>query len=84
MNVAELIEKLGDAITVTDVLCLAGILLFGGWLLKTSFGKRALVDSVPRRNNIPLYLPFIPLFIWFGIVTLAISIIEKLLPDWQN
>ena len=35
----------------------------------------------------PAYLPFIPLFIWFGVVTIAISALEKIfpdLPDWQN
>lgn len=35
----------------------------------------------------PLYLPFVPLFIWLGAVSLAISATEKLLPDlldWQK
>jgi membrane protease YdiL (CAAX protease family) len=35
----------------------------------------------------PPYLPFVPLFIWFGAVSLAISVTEKLLPDlpdWQK
>jgi membrane protease YdiL (CAAX protease family) len=35
----------------------------------------------------PLYLPFIPLFIWFGAVALAISIAKELagdLQDWQS
>jgi len=56
-------------------------------LLKTSLGRKALVDSAPRRNNMPLYLPFIPLFIWFGIVSLMSSIVQIIfsdLPDWQN
>ena len=56
-------------------------------MLKTSLGRKALSDSVPRRNNMPPYLPFVPLFIWFGAVSLAISGTEKLLPDlldWQK
>ncbi|MHC4394139.1 MAG: lysostaphin resistance A-like protein [Planctomycetota bacterium] len=87
MNITELIEKLGDTITVTDIFCLVGVLLLGSWLLKTSFGRKALADSMPRRNNMPLYLPFIPLFIWFGILWLTLSIIETLLSDladWQR
>jgi len=61
--------------------------LFGRWLLKTSFGRRALADSAPRRNNMPLFLPFIPLFIWFGLLGLMLSITKKLQPDladWQE
>jgi len=87
MNAPELFEKLGDSVTSVDILCIAGILLFGRWLLKTSFGRRALADSAPRRNNMPLYLPFIPLFIWFGLLGLMLSITGKLLPDlaeWQE
>ncbi len=87
MNDPELFEKLGDTITAVDIFCIAGILLFGRWLLKTSFGRSALVDSVTRRNNMPLYLPFIPLFIWFGLLGLMLSITKKLQPDledWQE
>ncbi len=88
MNVLEIIKQLASYITETDfIICIAGVLLFGGWLLKTSLGRKALSDSVPRRNNMPAYLPFVPLFIWFGAVSLATSAKEKLLPDlldWQK
>jgi membrane protease YdiL (CAAX protease family) len=91
MNVPEIIKSAYGGvsyITQTDfIICLAGILLFGGWLLKTSLGRKALSDSVPRRNNMPPYLPFVLLFIWFGAVSLATSVTEKLLPDlpdWQK
>jgi len=79
--------ELAETITVSHLICLMGLILFARWLLKTSLGRKALADSVPRRNNMPLYLPFVPLFIWFGAVSLAISITEKLvvgLPDWQS
>ncbi len=66
-------------ITLTDVILLGGVILFGGWLLKTSLGRKALADSMPRRNNMPFYLPFIPLFIWFGAVGVAAVIAEELL-----
>jgi membrane protease YdiL (CAAX protease family) len=88
MNIPETIKQLTSYITDIDfIIFLAGILLFGGWLLKTSLGRKALSDSVPRRNNMPPYLPFVPLFIWFGAVSLATSVTESLLPDlpdWQK
>ena len=78
MNVSEIIMGL---------VFLTGLILFGLWLLKTSLGRKALADSVPRRNNMPLYLPLIPLFIWFGPIPLAIQITKGLaadLQDWQR
>ena len=66
---------------------LAGALLFGLWLLKTSLGREALADSRPRRNNMRPYLCLIPLFIWFVPIPLAIQITEGLaadLQDWQR
>ena len=76
-----------QTLTAEHLICLAGLALFAYWLLKTSFGARALTDAAPRRNNMPLYLPLIPLFIWFGPVPMAVLIAEKLtrdfLQDWQ-
>ena len=72
---------------IMGLVFLAGVLLFGLWLLKTSLGRNALADSMPRRNNMPLYLCLVPLFIWFGPVPLAIQITEGLaadLEDWQR
>ena len=69
------------------LICLAGLILFARWLLTTSLGGKALADSVPRRNNMPIYLPFVPLFVWFGAVSLTASIAKILfgeLQDWQN
>ena len=86
MNVSEIIRKLAGVITLADIICVAGLLLFACWLLRTSLGRNALADSVPRRNNMPPYLPFIPLFIWFGAVAMAKSIPKGLfadLPDWE-
>ena len=74
-------------ITLTDLILLGGVIVFGGWLLKTSLGRKALADSVPRRNNMPFYLPFIPLFIWFGPVAVAAVIAEEFLDGllaWQE
>ena len=87
MNFSEITRQFASAITVTDVTCLVGLILFGCWLLKTSLGRKALANSAPRLNNMAAYVPFIPLFIWFGAVPIAISITRKLLPDladWQS
>jgi membrane protease YdiL (CAAX protease family) len=81
MNVPEIIRKFASVITLTDIICVAGLLLFACWLLRTSLGRNALADSVPRRNNMPPYLPFIPLFIWFGAVSLAVGITREFSPD---
>ena len=83
--------EFAETITVIDlihlaglIICLAGLILFIFWLRKTSLGRKALADSVPRRNSMPLYLPFVPLFIWFGAVSLALSIAQELLVDLQD
>ncbi|HUS72465.1 MAG TPA: CPBP family intramembrane glutamic endopeptidase [Sedimentisphaerales bacterium] len=72
---------------IMGLVFLAGALLFGLWLLKTSLGRDALADSMPRRNNMRPFLCLVPLFIWFGPVPLAIQITERLaadLQDWQR
>jgi membrane protease YdiL (CAAX protease family) len=79
--------EFSDTITVSHLICLAGLILFARWLLKTSLGKKALADSVPRRNNMPVYLPFVPLFVCFGTVSLITSITKSLFGDlhgWQS
>jgi membrane protease YdiL (CAAX protease family) len=48
---------------------LAGLVMFGNWLLRTSLGRRALVDSVERRNNMAPYIPFIPLIAFYGLTS---------------
>jgi len=79
--------EFAETISVMHLICLAGLILFARWLLTTSLGGKALADSVPRRNNMPIYLPFVPLFVWFGAVSLTASIAKILfgeLQDWQN
>jgi len=74
-------------ITATDFIWLAGLIIFACWLLDTSLGRKALLDSPPRRNSMPPYLPFIPLFLWFGAVSMTIVLVQKLTPglqDWQK
>lgn len=86
MNVPEIIKQIGGGITAGHIICLAGLIIFGRWLLKTSLGRKALADSIPRRNNMPGYLPFIPLFIWWAAALVVTAIAAKAiadLPDWQ-
>lgn len=69
------------------IILFAGVILFGNWLLETSLGREALVDSRPRRNNIPLYLCLVPPFIIFGPVPVVVLVIERFMADlegWQR
>ena len=84
MDFFQIVKRFCTTITIDNVLCVAGLTLFGIWLLKTSLGRNALADSRPRRNNMPLYLPFIPLAIWFGATSLAVSLAPKLLGNLQG
>lgn len=85
-NVKQSME-FAKTLTAEHFICLAGLVLLAYWLLKTSFGARALTDAAPRRNSMPFYLPLIPLFVWFGPVPMAVLAAEKLtkdlLRDWQ-
>jgi membrane protease YdiL (CAAX protease family) len=85
MNTLEIIKQFASFITIGDVICLAGMILLIPWLLKALLGPNPLADSVPRRNNMPVYLPFITLLIWFS-VSLTIPITERILdlPAWQS
>jgi len=87
MNVFEIIEQVRSRITVGDFLvCLPGLVLLAVWLYRTSLGKNALAGSLPRRNNMPVYLPFVPLLVWVGVAAIA-ALIKKALPsdspDWK-
>lgn len=83
----EILQQFSETVSVTGVICLAGLILFGIWLLRTSWGRKALVDSAPRRNNMPLYLPFVALSVWFVSVLVTGSIGSKVmadLDDWRT
>jgi len=74
-------------ISIENITCLIGLGLLGYWLLTTSLGKKALADSVPRRNNVPGYMPVVLLLIWFGPVQMATLIAQELTADpksWQG
>ena len=79
--------EFAKTITATDFIWLAGLILFACWLLGTSLGTKALTDSPPRRNNMPPYLPLVPLMLWFGAVSMVVALVQKLTPGllgWQK
>jgi len=81
----EISELLDDPAIVTElIICLVGLILLACWFIKTSMGTKALADSLPRRNNMPLYLPFIPLLIWWAAISIAMLVTNKFLPDLQD
>ena len=87
MNSSEIIEELSKITTADVVIFTAGVILFARWLYKTSLGKNALTESLPRRNNMPPYMPIIPLIVWLGGVAMAVSAVNKFFPglaNWQS
>lgn len=51
--------------TAADLIPIAlGVALFAWWLLSTSLGRKALVDSKPRRNSMIFLMPFLVFFVW--------------------
>lgn len=85
MNAIEIINQLTKQITALDfIICLPGLIIFALWLGKTSFGTKALADSLPRRNNMAFFLPLTPLFFWIASVSIAIAATAKSTNDMQN
>jgi len=82
MNVSENVKEYFSTVNLPDfILCLAGTLLLGYWLLRTSLGTRALEDSRPRRNRMPLFLPFLLLFVAYFSAALFGSVAAWLAGD---
>ena len=65
------------AITIDHVLTLIGIGIFSTWLVRTSLGRRSLVHSLPRRNDLLPHVPFIPFFLWLVGVVAVQSLIDS-------
>lgn len=87
INAIETIKQFAALVTIIDLICLTGIAFLAVWLIRTSFGTKALVDSAARQNNMPPYVPFIPLFFWLGSISLGKTIIKRFVEqvnDWQK
>ncbi|MFH1614692.1 MAG: type II CAAX endopeptidase family protein [Planctomycetota bacterium] len=69
---AEVPEGVNLKFTAADIIfyifCFSGTVILAWWFLRTSMGRRSLDSSPPRRNNMPLYLPFVPLAFWLGVI----------------
>lgn len=84
-------ERFSAEVSAADIIFgiiyLAGIVLFARWLAKTSLGKAALVGSVPRRNSMPFYVPFVPIGVYIGLISIGTWAVRALLPglsEWQQ
>jgi membrane protease YdiL (CAAX protease family) len=87
MTIIEIARQTTKLMNPALLICLVGLILFGIWLLRTSWGRKAFVDSPIRRNDMPVYVPGILLFAWFGVFPTTILIGKKLsadLPAWQT
>jgi len=72
-------EQLDAATLVDKIVFAGGVLLFARWLITTSLGRAALADSLPRRNRMPPYTPFIPFGIWLAGTVILQSIVHAVL-----
>jgi len=87
MTIIEIARQTTKLMNPALLICLVGLILFGIWLLRTSWGGKAFVDSPVRRNDMPVYVPGILLFAWFGVFPTTILIGKKLsadLPAWSS
>jgi membrane protease YdiL (CAAX protease family) len=74
-------ELVGRANVVDLIICVGGLLVLAWWLLKTSLGTKALINSPHRRNDMPSYLALIPPFFWFLTTWLLSLVKEKAFTD---
>jgi membrane protease YdiL (CAAX protease family) len=82
LMIQEIIKELvGKANVIDLIICVGGVLVLAVWLLKTSLGTKALVNSPVRRNDMPPYLALIPPFFWFLAVWLLGLVKEKAFPE---
>jgi len=58
------LEQSVDPFDPTIPVLVIGVAIFAQWLVRTSLGRKALVDAPTRRNRMAPYAPFIPFFIW--------------------
>jgi membrane protease YdiL (CAAX protease family) len=82
-----MLEQLLKNFDPSMILLIAGVFIFGHWLLETSLGRDSLADSAPRRNSMPMYFPLTVMVVWlFGLIG-VIYIAGKLIidpPDYQQ
>jgi len=72
-------EELVDNLEAGVLLPLLGLCVFGYWLIKTSLGRRALVESRVRRNMMSPAFPWAFLLLWF-----CVTMVAALIVDWSS
>jgi len=70
-------EQSANSFDPTILIFVAGVAVFALWLIRTSLGRTALVDSPPRRNRMAPYLPFVPFFIWLVGVAILQDVAQR-------
>jgi len=76
-------------VTLEHLIMVTGLGILCYWLAKTRFGKKSLADSKPRRNNMPLAIPFILWVTWVTLLAIGSLITNWLgehggMTDWQK
>ncbi len=88
MNYLDILRQIAEYVIFPEaIIAVAGAGFLGYWLLNTSLGRKSLVDSIPRRNNMPAYLPFLPLLIYIGFFPAAVEMTILTIgdmPEWQR
>jgi membrane protease YdiL (CAAX protease family) len=88
MNLLDILRQIAEYLIFPEaVFTVAGAGFLGYWLLTTSLGRKSLVDSTPRRNNMPAYLPFMTLLICYSLLWAALNITALIvddMPEWQE
>lgn len=77
MTALDAFQQLTESFTIDHAFTLIGIGLFSTWLVRTSLGRRSLVHALPRRNDLPPHVPFIPFFLWLAGVVVVQSLIDS-------
>ncbi len=67
-------EQSPSSFDPTILIFVAGVAVFAMWLVRTSLGRTALLDSPPRRNRMAPWLPFVPFAIWL----LGVAVLQDL------
>lgn len=78
VSALDLLKQLIDSIDAMHLISLVGIGLFATWLIRTSLGRKSLVHSRPRRNDMSPIMPFAAFAVWFlggyALQTVAVTV----------